>query len=562
MYNGKFIVNGTEVDIKLPSSNVFHQCEDVYKPISEVLNDVNNDLSQVNSRLSESITDIQNELKQDYAELRELVAEISDNEFYAFSSGFINTGGATTDYTVSQNANYVHTVVDCQEGDKFTYTGATGSNTAKDWAFVSADGTILTKSENIDHYTEVITAPNGAVKLIAQVNKVYFTDKYYLCKGIILKKNVSNTVYELSNVSDSLAYSKFVKILEGMFLDGNGGIATRRGSNTYVFKVSENSVISDMATGGTSMYYSFFGEEPVLGAASFDGQRLFADCSTIKGIKVPNGCKYIAVTNSENVITINPIGVIGDTKKLSTTNKSELVSAVNELNYSTARKPTITFMLDADYDRNKMIVDAFNEKGIKIGVALRLTMLFNYNTEEYYHDFVAKGNEILVHGNYKMGTNAEYSDDEINGFIRQAYTDLDALGFSPKGFVAYQGNCKPVFVPTIKRYFEWGATALNHSAEEESCLYFGNDNPFRLWRYSMQSSTLQQMKNAVDRCIDTNGLLFFYGHAQSSNIGNLTPQNVDALCTYILSKGIDVRVLTPTNAVKEYYAIRYDDIVK
>lgn len=58
MYNGKFIVNGTEVDIKLPSSNVFHQCEDVYKPISEVLNDVNDDLSQLNSRLSESINDI------------------------------------------------------------------------------------------------------------------------------------------------------------------------------------------------------------------------------------------------------------------------------------------------------------------------------------------------------------------------------------------------------------------------------------------------------------------------------------------------------------------------
>ena len=77
----------------------------------------------------------------------------------------------------------------------------------------------------------------------------------------------------------------------------------------------------------------------------------------------------------------------------------------------------------------------------------------------------------------------------------------------------------------------------------------------------MQTSTLQQMKDAVDRAIDTTGLLLFYGHAQSSSSDNFTVENVQALLEYIASKAPDISVMTPSEAINEFYTIRYDDVV-
>ena len=77
----------------------------------------------------------------------------------------------------------------------------------------------------------------------------------------------------------------------------------------------------------------------------------------------------------------------------------------------------------------------------------------------------------------------------------------------------------------------------------------------------MQLSTLVQMKAAVDRAISECGLLQFYTHAESANIMNSTIANVTELLYYIKSKGADIRIMTPTQAYHDYYAIRYDDVM-
>ena len=74
----------------------------------------------------------------------------------------------------------------------------------------------------------------------------------------------------------------------------------------------------------------------------------------------------------------------------------------------------------------------------------------------------------------------------------------------------------------------------------------------------MQLSTLQQMKDAVDRCLSENALLLFYGHAQSTNDDYFTAENLDALLTYIESVG--VQIVKPSEAIKNFFTVRYDDI--
>ena len=74
----------------------------------------------------------------------------------------------------------------------------------------------------------------------------------------------------------------------------------------------------------------------------------------------------------------------------------------------------------------------------------------------------------------------------------------------------------------------------------------------------MQRSDLAAQKAAVDRALANNGLLLFYGHAKSDEQDYFTTENLDALLTYIETVG--ATVVCPTEAVKEYFAVRYDDI--
>lgn len=79
----------------------------------------------------------------------------------------------------------------------------------------------------------------------------------------------------------------------------------------------------------------------------------------------------------------------------------------------------------------------------------------------------------------------------------------------------------------------------------------------------MQLSTLQEQKDAVDSAIANSGLLLFYGHCNSEQLGYFTEENFDELLTYIDGKVVnfDCVVLKPTEAMTQYYAIRYEDVI-
>lgn len=227
---------------------------------------------------------------------------------------------------------------------------------------------------------------------------------------------------------------------------------------------------------------------------------------------------------------------------------------------SMSRRPTIAFILDSDYDRNDIIIEAFENNGINIGVALQISSLFMTNTEEFYHNFESRGNEVLVHGHYNMGPSTTYTDEQIKAFIEKGCADLLQKGFEVHGLIGLSGNIQDKFIPTVEKFYDYCSSVSNRSGNETAYIEFENNSPFKLFRYSMQLSTLEQMKNAVDECISNNGLLLFYGHAESANVGNLTVENVNALCAYVNSKS-DCKCATPYKAIKDYYTIRYSDIV-
>lgn len=229
--------------------------------------------------------------------------------------------------------------------------------------------------------------------------------------------------------------------------------------------------------------------------------------------------------------------------------------------YIHARRPVIAFILDGEYDRNATMEAIFSRHNMCIGFAPQYTTGFGNNSKETYLEWQKKGHEILAHGNYIL-KEGNYTDEQIAEYIKASYTTFKGYGFDVHGFIGSGGKVDEKYVPLIKKYYDYAATENNHTSSgsiTESCLFFGTDSPYNLWRYSIQRSPLDSAIAAVDRAMETGGLLLFMGHAQSTDIDYLTDENVEALLTYIEQVGATVK--TPYEAIKDYYSIRYDDIV-
>lgn len=227
--------------------------------------------------------------------------------------------------------------------------------------------------------------------------------------------------------------------------------------------------------------------------------------------------------------------------------------------YGKGRIPLVTFILDGEYDQNSMIEQVFHEHDVRIGFAPQYNTDFPNNSVETYLEWQEKGHEILAHGAYRLTDNSEYTYEEAFGIVKESYNVLSNKGFRINGFIGTSGQVAERYMPAVRKFYNYASTQPNVSQEEIPYVTFNNTPPYKLFRYSMEVSTLEQMKNAVDQTIENNGLLVFYGHAASEREGNLTTENVSNLLTYIKETGTEI--MTPYNAIKDYYSIRYEDVI-
>ena len=307
-----------------------------------------------------------------------------------------------------------------------------------------------------------------------------------------------------------------------------------------------------------------------------------SDDSYSRNVSIPSDLDKIKLSNNESYIKVNyNLSVATNSVKIFRifpTEDSEVKVTLNEnvvipqlaqfendrKKYIGARRCAIAFILDGDYDLNATMEDLFYSNGVKIGFAPQYTTNFANNSKATYLEWQEKGHEILAHSSYVL-TDGAYDDAVAKGYIKSAYTTFTGYGFIIGGLIGSGGKIADKYISTVQKYFRYCASENNHSGSytgtgAEPCLYFRTNAPFHLWRYSMQSSTLQQMKDAVDRAIDTTGLLLFYGHAISTNNDNFTSENVQALLSYIATKTPEIEIVTPCEAINEYYTIRYEDI--
>lgn len=408
--------------------------------------------------------------------------------------------------------------------------------------------------------------------------------------------DISQIKADLADIATVETYNPVVDlkdypVSQGYLNTSDGSFTATSGAGSY--QRTTDPIVLDSGVSYTVVFSGHSGATNVANPRAVCVYR--NDDSYSRYISIPVGLTSITLTGNESYIRINynaqtvdtfNYHPTGQTEPINTTTLNEdviipqteileteissidtRVTALEQKDdiYIGARRCAVGFIIDGDYDQNAIMENAFYSKGVKIGFALQYTTLFQNNSKDTYLEWQEKGHEILAHTSYTL-KDGDHDDEVAKGYIRSAYTTLTGYGFDTYGLIGSSGKIADKYIPTVRKYFRYCASENNHSGSytgtgAEPCLYFGTNAPFHLWRYSMQTSTLQQMKDAVDRAIDTTGLLLFYGHAQSASVDNFTVENLNALLDYIASKAPDISVMTPSEAVNEFYTIRYDDVV-
>ena len=228
-------------------------------------------------------------------------------------------------------------------------------------------------------------------------------------------------------------------------------------------------------------------------------------------------------------------------------------------NYIYARRPIIAFIFDGEYDMNADMEAKFSEHNMRVGFAPQYKTEFPNNSFATYLAWQQKGHEILAHGMYVL-TGDKYAEEQGKQYIKESYERFTSLGFNVHGYIGCEGKVDEKYLPTIKRYYDYAATENNGVGDgTASTFYFGTHNPYHLWRFSLAQSTPEQCMAAVDHATNTGGLLLFYAHARSTDNNNLTIENLETLLSHIEQVGGIVK--TPYEAIKDFFSIRYEDII-
>ena len=292
--------------------------------------------------------------------------------------------------------------------------------------------------------------------------------------------------------------------------------------------------------------------------------RYFAAGSTTKWVTLTGNEKYVRFNfNTTGTIDIKLYPVFEGYTDIPVIKEDVIIPQIKLINTATLikhRRPIVSFTLDGDYDLNEDFVELFETYGIRLGLAIGYPDFGTNNSLETYLDWCNnRGHEMLAYGVTPLPEDSTKTLAEADAIIRAAKYELVSRGFTIYGFVGSTGAVAERYWPSVKKLYEYGATKANVVTTGEACQYFETDDPCETWRFGLQAHTLAEMKDAVDHAESTGGLLNFYTHAETANIGYSTLANVEALIQYINSKNIEI--MTPHEAFADYYIVRREDVI-
>ena len=224
------------------------------------------------------------------------------------------------------------------------------------------------------------------------------------------------------------------------------------------------------------------------------------------------------------------------------------------------RIATINFQFDDGVVNDEKIYNIFKSHNMTCGFAL----LSTNNRDQEYLRYQDEGFEILSHSTDGEGM-SRGDIDVVEEKMKTSKRILTAKGYKIRGWVTPSSVLNEAFIPVMRKYYDYGYTVYYGEYVSGNPTFDKTADLNKLSRVSVQATTLENQKKAVDEAILNNGFLTFYGHAADlDGSDNETTENLNALLEYISDKveNLQCYVLKPSDAIDYYFHVRHSDYLE
>lgn len=237
-----------------------------------------------------------------------------------------------------------------------------------------------------------------------------------------------------------------------------------------------------------------------------------------------------------------------------------------EVFYEETRKATICFSFDDGVTQDSQIVEAFDEYGAKCGFALISSILQDSRISDY-RELYNRGYSILCHSNNgeNMGNETSLTESQLLEKMRDTKVGFEKFGIKIKGWVTPSSFMKSDYVPTLERFYDYGYTRYFGAYTDTSTTPYDDlsNSGYYLKRVHIGTTSIENLKLAVDKAIENNGLLSFYGHAYELDDNTLDIAKLKELLSYVKVKEhlLECHLYAPDEAMMYYFRPRHKDLL-
>ena len=221
------------------------------------------------------------------------------------------------------------------------------------------------------------------------------------------------------------------------------------------------------------------------------------------------------------------------------------------------RKPVINFQFDDGLSMHAEFYQVFKSYGFTCGFALPTSSSSLDLFVPYYYD----GFEVLSHSTDNEGfSDGTLPMEDAEEKFRLSKEILEDKGISISGWVTPRSQMHEKYLPVLSKYYEYAYTELLglwNESKGKPYNSFGEDTR-RLKRVSLETTSIENIKLAIDKTIEDVGMLSFYAHDYTRG---LTPEKLTEILSYIRTKVLDgqCEVLNPYDAYNHYYTLRHSE---
>lgn len=219
----------------------------------------------------------------------------------------------------------------------------------------------------------------------------------------------------------------------------------------------------------------------------------------------------------------------------------------------------ISFIFDDGFVEDNKTYELFKSKNMLCNFALvkDWTKALNKNFVDNYRKYQNEGFGILSH----TSTHADLRNSGISQYNAEyeiaKSLELNKYDFRISGFVAAQSSIHEDYMHFVEQNYDFAFTRYRGVLSgDKKGHYSKKEDVHRLWRISIESNSLEDLKTCIDNCISEKGFLVLYGHQLDTTTG-LTTKKLTALLDYI--NNLDCEVLNIYNAMSKYFGININN---